>query len=718
MRKIIAFVLAAALLCLCGCGKDADAPADTASGGAGAEALDAEGGGMELRAELLELPEGMAYASAQCRGGDTLWLGGVGENGAVIASVSLSGGEGGGALELTEECEFVYAMCYAEGGVTALAGSRPERYTDAKGQTERNENADGRLWLLRYGAESLISQTELEERYFHPDSETPEVFKSMLELNGDLYIQCQDFIARIGPDGGELARFELDEYSRDQNYYISSMVFFGGELLASEIGFGGDDSRLLRLNAETLEQLGASEFPEHRITGLGLAGDGAPLACTRDGLLSLGKDLLPGEYVRLWKELFISGGYTWVGELEDGYLFYEPYQEKVYAARWREYTPRTTVIVAADNPYSDILSLVNAFNLSQGEYVAKVEYYDTYDEAEQKQLQAEIGAGYWPDVFAFSHPETLAEMRTDTMLVDLYERLDADAELSREDLVPSLLAAMEERGALYWLPHSFQMLTMLGPAALIPRAGMSYGELSAIAADNGLTAVDPYISREQLLTWCCPMAIERYVDYEAGTCSFDSEGFIGLLELCAAQHADSDASVFNLPRENYLLFYEWLQSFERLSVLPEIFGDFRFAGFPDGLGNGSLFDVQLRLGITAGAAEKDGAWEFIKFACGETGQGARVNGFPANAASLERELNSVISDGSGGLMGSGYPFTEADAQKFRELVNGAVMVSGADTVLEQMITEGAAAYFAGEKSAREAAELIQAKAGLYMAERA
>ena len=713
MKEIIALILtAAALLSLCACGKSTGAdtvagtPTTAARDSAGAGVWASGGDGMELRAELLDLPEGMAYASAQCRAGNTVWLGGVSESGAVIGPVSLDGAAGG-LLELPEECEFVHAMCYAEGGVAVLAGGRPRYYTNALGQTERTENPEGRLWLLRYGAASLISQTELEERYLFQLTGDPMVFKSMLELDGDFYIQCQNIIARIGADGSELARFEFDT---SENRYISSMLVYDGELMASKAGFLDEDTQLLRLDCRSLELLGETEFTGTKITGLGIAGDGAMLACTGDGVLKLGEGLMLGDYVCLWKELFISSGYTWAGELEDGYLFYEPYQEKVYTARWREYTPRKTVIVAADDPYGGVPSLVNAFNLSQNEYVIELKYYDTYDEAEKKRLQAEIGAGQWPDVFAFELPETLAEMRTGAMLADLYGYMDE--ELSAEDFVPSLLTAMEEHGALYWLPYSFQMVTMTGPASLIPRTGMSHEELSAIAAENALSTIDPFLSREQLLSWCCPMAIARYVDYDSGTCNFDSEGFVGLLELCARQRASDDASRFSLPRENYLLFYENLESFFRLSVLPEAFGDFRFAGFPEGLGNGSLFSVRLRLGITAGAAETGGAWEFLKFACGEAGQGVMgESGFPANARALERGLQAIISDGGE------YPFSEADARKFRDLVGGAVMLSGADPVLEGIITEGAEAYFAGGKTALEAAEVIQAKAWLYVAER-
>ncbi len=103
MKKIIAFALAAAMLMsLFGCGKTAETPAEGAD--VPAAAVDEVKYELTLTAELLDLPAGMDYASAQCRVGDTVWLGGEGESGAVIGSVSLSGGEGGGLLELPEGC--------------------------------------------------------------------------------------------------------------------------------------------------------------------------------------------------------------------------------------------------------------------------------------------------------------------------------------------------------------------------------------------------------------------------------------------------------------------------------------------------------------------------------------------------------------------------------------------------------------------------------------
>lgn len=52
-------------------------------------------------------------------------------------------------------------------------------------------------------------------------------------------------------------------------------------------------------------------------------------------------------------------------------------------------------------------------------------------------------------------------------LYDLYELIDADAELSREDFFPNILAAMETDGKLYSISPAFGVLSLVGSAEVL-----------------------------------------------------------------------------------------------------------------------------------------------------------------------------------------------------------------------------------------------------------
>lgn len=721
------FCLALALLCLCACGKtegDGKAPSGSGSagtGGAGTEPAELSGGAgggetvTALASVLTELPEGMAYASAQCRVGDTVWLGGMGGDGAVMGSVPLGGGAAGAPPAMPEGCEYIYAMCPLGENFAVLAGSFLEYYVDAGGQYVDVEAPDGRLELLVCDGTQFVSRVELAERYGQEESHFSG-FTAMLELDGSFYALSSPMIVKLAPDGTELVRFDGVEGSEA----LASMCVFDGEIIAASFDWSTFSSKIYRLDAGTLALLGEAELPETDVSALGTAG-GALIADNGEGVYALDGEMQPGEELFSWPELFVSGGVDAIEEIEDGYLFYTRGQEQLRCARWREGPARTTVVLAADSSYGGAQTLANEFNLSQSEYFIKVNVYEAYEEGDMTRLQTEIGAGNWPDLFAFSSADTLADIKSEAALVNLYELMEADPGLSRDDFVAPLLSVMEERGALYWLPYKFDVVTMIAPASLLGHSGVSVEEVTTVARENNIVPIQQWITRESMLSWCGMAAVQQYVDWDAGTCSFDSEGFVHLLELCGGLFAGEDVNngeQYTGPDNPSLLTRYFLMSPHGVAALRESLGDYCFAGFPETMGNGSVFEPLLRFAVTSGAREKDGAWEFIKFASGERGQNARaVSGLTANAAMLEAELSSLLRDGWTDSQGNRHDFTEADAEKFRELIEGAELVMGSYPTLQKIISDCAGGYFAGDKTAEQTAKDIQARAAIYVAER-
>ncbi|MCM1149724.1 MAG: hypothetical protein NC319_06530 [Butyricicoccus sp.] len=715
MKKIIALVLiAAALMSLAACGKGADGPVETVEVPAEYDEVKYE---LALTAEFLDLPVGMAYASAQCRVGDTVWLGGGGESGAVIGPVSLGGDKGGGLAGMPEGCEAVYAMCTAGDNIAVLAGSEAKVLEDGNGDIF--ESAE-RLELLQFNGAEFVSRTELGQQY-------PYTFHYMMEIDGNLYILCRDALIMLAPDGSELGRFEHG----DRNISMESMCVFNGELVVLARDLNSFVTRFYRLDEQTLALCGEAEILDDNgrvFSGLGVVND-ALTVDTGSGVYVLDGDFQLGDALFYWDELFVSGGYQSFEEIDGGYLFFDPYQEKLCLARWKEARVRKTVVMATDNGYGEALSLASDFNRSQDVYFVKVNVYQAYEDGDIMRLQAETGAGNWPDLFAFSQRGTLAEMRDELTLDNLYDYLDADTELSRDDLMQPVLRAMEQDGALYWLPWKFWIQTLIGPESLIGQPGISVEDARRIARENDLVPIQQWITREGLLETYSAVAAQQFVDWDSGTCSFDSEEFASILELCAELPASADVSdgldAYTGPNDPSLLDKYFVMNPMLLTTqFTNRNGDFCFAGYPDAAGNGSLFYIPLKLAITAGAQEKQGAWEFIRFVLGEEEQSADVaggnNGLCMNAAAFEWLLDELVKAGPtayGNNREFTVEFTADDARKLRELVDGTVLVLGADPTLEKIISDCAAAYFAGEKSAEEAARDIQGRAGIYVSER-
>ncbi len=137
--------------------------------------------------------------------------------------------------------------------------------------------------------------------------------------------------------------------------------------------------------------------------------------------------------------------------------------------------------------------------------------------------------------------------------VDLKPWLEADGETGPA-LVPSVRDRLCREGACYALPYEFSLRTWLGERALFDHAGVTVEELDEIVAASGYDyALDGSYSDAGQLAFLAQYAPEFYVDVTNGTCSFTSDAFIRMLELCGqagAQQADSsvpDAAVFSIP---------------------------------------------------------------------------------------------------------------------------------------------------------------------------
>ena len=60
--------------------------------------------------------------------------------------------------------------------------------------------------------------------------------------------------------------------------------------------------------------------------------------------------------------------------------------------------------------------------------------------------------------------------------------------------------------------------------------------------------------------------------------------------------------------------------------------------------------------------------------------------------------------------------TDAEVEAFRDLIRTAVLSTGRDDMITQIISEELEPFFAGDRSAEDTAEIIQKRASIYLAE--
>ena len=219
------------------------------------------------------------------------------------------------------------------------------------------------------------------------------------------------------------------------------------------------------------------------------------------------------------------------------------------------------------------------------------------------------------------------------------------------------------------------------------------------------------------------MATAEFVDWENGSCSFDSPEFKAWLQL--VKDAPYSAEYTEDPQ---LLYMSWdLAANTGATIRMALQDDYVYCGFPGTSGSGCYF-IQLgtgpdqfrttagaatRLGIMAFSQHPDGAWQLIRLLLTNAAEGDIMNGIPVLKSSFEAALQASISD----QIVQGFDnFNADDAQRLRELVYATDKLVRCDETLLDMIKTNARAYFGGQISLDEAADRIQSSARLYVAE--
>ena len=365
-----------------------------------------------------------------------------------------------------------------------------------------------------------------------------------------------------------------------------------------------------------------------------------------------------------------------------------------------------------DYPRAELYTIVNDFNRTSEGYRVEVQLLGEGGLTAEL-LRTQLIAGEGPDIFAFYDRSSLADLGANSF-EDLLIYLDADEEYGRDTLVPELLEAMCVQGKLSWLPYSFGISTFTAPSAYLSEPGFSFDEAKQAAAKAGLPLFPGWMTRDILWGWLSDFAVGQYMDLEAGTCSFDSEDYISLLEECAA--AASEFGSDSAALYNSLLQFELLQNLIRVSTISSNYGgDYAYVGAPNETTNGSMFSPDLCFTISSASEHKDAAWQLVRSCLSEEHQSALSGGFPASAQALDALIDDAVANGVH-YYEYEYELDEADVAKLRGLISETQTAQDAYPAVLNIMAEDAAQFFAGQITAEQAAAYTQDRVSIWLAE--
>lgn len=639
---------------------------------------------IEQRGLLLSsdtLPGGLAELTAMACEDGTACPAGSDASGKPVLGLLSAAGEFT-AAELPADVEKVCAVSLLGGEAKAVA-----------------EEAAG-LCLLSFSAGG---ETECAELSAELTGKLGEVL-GCAETGGALYVLGGERIVKLDAADGELE----SEALLPGEGYPRSILACGGEVyvLMDEYAAGGT---VYDFDAQTLEAE-PLDLGELYPRALGKDAGGALCVGVRDGEREYvmaadggGKELLdwsrPGILVPEYSLLFEDKGGGWL-------LFYGGMAGLDRISRMSD-DSRVELTLLSNFPTSELYALVNDFNTGNTSSKLNVEYLpEDYDPARLSEYIA--GA----DVLAFASADELFCL-DGAELEDLLGYLDADGEYSRGTLVPELMEAMLVDGRLTWLPYAFTIysFTISSPEPVEP--GLSLADAEALAEAQTLPLFPPWMTQDVLWGWLGAFSAALYIDEENASCSFDGGDYAKLLELCAAAPFETPSGVSG--QTPSLLGLAPLQNLGVYANVCDTYGAVKtYVGLPDGSDRGHMFSPVLSFAIPALSTHKAEAWDFLRSCLGKEQQLMSEFALPASAPVLESQLGQLLGEGME-FQGLVLTLSEADAERFHEILEHASGVEHKLPEAERIMSEAAAACFAGEITAAEAAENTQRRVSEYLA---
>lgn len=436
----------------------------------------------------------------------------------------------------------------------------------------------------------------------------------------------------------------------------------------------------------------------------------------------------------------------------------DPENYNICMARFTKVAPedvkdKKTIVLACAGIDWEVRSNVVSFNKNNEEYRISIQDYnslyssDTDYQAGINRLNTDIVSGKVPDILLLDASMPVESYVSKGLFEDLKPYIEQDPELDINNYMPNILEAYSVDGRLYRLVPAYMINTLLA-------------KTSEVGAERGWTVQDvndlmstkpegtlflSYTDRGSILRNCMAMAGNQFIDWETGKCSFDSEGFIEMLEFFKQFPEQVDDAVYTDEYwENYGSMWREGRAVAMMYTISN-FRDFNYTskgtfgepvtmiGFPSANEDGSAIIPVIQLAMSAKSSNKEGVWQFIRYYLTDEYQDALTYGFPLSIKSLnamgeKAAKKSTYTDENGneveyddffylnGVEMIIDPMTKEEVEALKEVLYSFTQLYNYDENLIQIIEEETAAFFNGQKSAGDVAAIIQSRAQIYVNE--
>ena len=446
------------------------------------------------------------------------------------------------------------------------------------------------------------------------------------------------------------------------------------------------------------------------------------------------------------------------------------------------------LIYAALNPVSsEIKKSVAVFNNEHTDIQIKI--HDYSDEGGLERLQTELVLGRVPDImemhyFGKAGPRVAAEgsyrvipgsyadaadecwmpyrqMAQKGYLEDLWPYIENDPDFGRDGVLEAPLKAAEVGGGLYILFQKVTIFTLTGRESVVGnRYSWTMEDIMEVLSGmpEGSTILRYNMTRRDAFFNLLRFSLDRFMDWEAGECHFDSQGFLDLVqfleklpeEVDFEDPVEAEEEVKRRIKNGQQMLEGMMVDWQKDIIVADAVWQERaaFPGYPtaDGSSGSFFYPPGSILAMSAACQNKNAAWEYIRrllkprvskneplvtfmnipinandYELLLWGELQQTNRWIAHAGSVEQFLkDDMLAMRRHFKYGPDIhlmrPLTEEEAQRHRDLIDHTTQLYWPDDELSNIVWDSLGPYFAGDWTLDHTIALLQNRVGLYLNE--
>jgi len=404
-----------------------------------------------------------------------------------------------------------------------------------------------------------------------------------------------------------------------------------------------------------------------------------------------------------------------------------------------EVTDKINIVLGCEYLNSNLSKQIANFNKTNDTYRIVIKNYDSYNTMEDYslgniQLHNDIISGNMPDILLINSTLDIDYLANKGLLADVGELIENDKELANIEYLENVFNAFSVNDTLYTVVPSFSVSTMIARKDMVnSRTSWTMPEFLEYmnTLPDDITPFGFPILQDTMINYLMEYCVDDFLDLNIGTCRFDSPEFIAWLEFAKTFPAELSESFWNnydwdaqkriFRDKKAVLSYCFI--WEMGELLYDIHGtlgsEASFIGFPGLKGNSSVIISDCDGFLLSSKSEhREGAWSFVRYFLTEEYQtGDQIEGLPVMKKVFEEQLTQAAEkpyrvDAETTLE----PFSQKEINEIRDFIYSLEKRTYNDANVLQIVTEEAYSFFAGAKSAKEAAEIIQNRVQLYLDE--